>query len=134
MLHKERMRALNMYQFDIVTQQPVNLTPPASPYIGHHNNITATQRIRQPRFSLEQPQQSVDELPRESVQQRLSGSDGRDSVRVEEKVELVDTSSSEGNSEICPVMRSSSLKRRSSDALEEEEEATNNAKGKYPIN
>lgn len=48
MFHQERIRALNLYQFDVATQQPVNLTPPASPYIGHTQLNSVSDRLQFP--------------------------------------------------------------------------------------
>lgn len=103
MLHQERIRALNLYQFDIATQQPVNLTPPASPFIGHHRNTRrASDRMQE---------------TSESVQERVN------SERIVDQTETVIAKEMSGRKELldCPRINSTSTKRRSAEMVGEGE-------------
>ena len=82
MFHQERIRALNLYQFDLVTQQPVNLTPPASPFIGHQPHSAESDRVQCPVEDPQGEQQAETVILKE---QRLSGK--RRSSEAEEEVE-----------------------------------------------
>lgn len=71
MFHQERIRALNLYQFDVATQQPVNLTPPASPYIGHTQLNSVSDRLQFPIDTKGQEQKesgSVDSVSRSALE------------------------------------------------------------------
>lgn len=92
MFRRERMRGLNLYQFDIATNQAVNLTPPASPYIGQKGH-TASDRVQ--------------EVTR-NILERVGGGENQTETVIREQKER-------------PSERKS-LKRRSSDGDEDKEQ------------
>lgn len=134
MFHQERMRALNLYQFDMATQQPVNLTPPASPYIGNSCS-SASDRVQLPVDERVQQNQC---RPR-NILERESGDAQIETVIMQDQSE--EGQSVESKDGECEGINRRSLKRRSSEATEEEDgeqmshpmESSSNGKNPFGI-
>lgn len=126
MQHQERIRAINLYHFDIVAGQPVNLTPPASPYIGNQRLPAASDRVQH-----------------EQLQDRPSNSERVNALERNEEIAIGDENQNEivivkceSSSPTCHGINRESLKRRSSEQNEGEEEfrmqLRNNGKNSMP--
>lgn len=109
---QERIRAINLYHFDIVAGQPVNLTPPASPYIGNQlpeQQPSNSERVNAP--------QGNDQISDDVNQNEIV------IVKEEESTSLGKCESSSSPSSTClGINNRKSLKRRSSERNEGEEE------------
>lgn len=122
MFHQQRMRALNLYQFDLATQQPMNLTPPASPYIGHTPS-SASDRVQFPSDRQGQRRHGQEEKRSLGVGVEDVARGALERVAVDDTVIVRDTCEG-GSSEAKETNRinRTSLKRRSSDLNEDDEE------------
>lgn len=122
MQEQERTRARILYQFDIVTNQPVNLTPPASPYIGERSQSSSR--------NVNNFVDRVRESELVQVENQSNCSDDKETVIVNEKKEVEEKSENDGGDDESQFLTSSSigitnrtsLKRRSSERDQEEEE------------
>lgn len=103
MFAQNRIRGMNLYNFDVQTGQPLNLTPPASPYIGN-----ATGSVQPPpptpRVGVEEKESEVVEsvitTRKMSSDSSTSGRKRRSSrTEEEEEVEAVDKQSANENGE-----------------------------------